>query len=121
MSYLDLQRKTFIVTGASSGIGRAISLLLASQGANVGLFNLRAPDAVSEEIEKAGGEGRYIALACNVQKVEEVDGAVKAVVDHFGGLHGELYFKMHSKIYLIISIRCSKYGGHCRHEENSCW
>jgi len=86
MSYKDLKGKTFIVTGASSGMGKATALLLAEQGANVGLFDLRAPDAVAEEIQKAGGSS--LALACNVQNAKDVDEATKAVVDTFGDLHG---------------------------------
>ncbi|TVY52473.1 3-oxoacyl-[acyl-carrier-protein] reductase FabG, partial [Lachnellula cervina] len=46
-SYKDLNGKTFVVTGASSGMGRQVSHLLASQGANVSLFDLHAPDAVA--------------------------------------------------------------------------
>jgi len=68
-------------------MGRSTALLLAEQGANVGLFDLRAPDAVAEEITRAGGQ--CIALACNVQNPTEVNDAVKAVVDKYGGLHGQ--------------------------------
>jgi len=87
MSYRDLRGKTFIVTGASSGMGKQTSLLLATQGANVGLFDLHAPAALAEEIEKAGGS--CIALACNVQNAKDVDDAVAAVTARFGGLHGK--------------------------------
>ncbi|KIW84466.1 hypothetical protein Z517_03716 [Fonsecaea pedrosoi CBS 271.37] len=86
MSYSDLKGKTFIVTGAASGMGRTTCLALAKQGANVGLLDLRKPDNVLSEIEKLGGEA--ISLACNVQDRYAVDEAVKAVVDRFGGLHG---------------------------------
>jgi FlaA1/EpsC-like NDP-sugar epimerase len=88
MSYKDLRGKTFIVTGASSGMGKVTALMLAQQGANVGLFDLRAPDAVAEEIRLAGS-GECIALACNVQNSKEVDEATKAVVERFGDLHGK--------------------------------
>lgn len=86
MSYKDLAGKTFIVTGAASGMGKATSKLLAKQGANVGLFDLRAPEETAKEIELTGG--RAFALECNVQFKEQVDAAVKKVVDHFGALHG---------------------------------
>ena len=87
MSYKDLAGKTYVVTGAASGMGRAISILLAQQGANVGMLDLRAPEAVATEIEKAGG--KCLALACNVQDAEAVNSSVKAVVEKFGALHGE--------------------------------
>lgn len=86
MSYKDLKGKTFLITGAASGMGRTTALALSKQGANVGLLDLRKPDAVLEEVEKLGGKG--ISLACNVQDRTAVDEATKAVADKFGGLHG---------------------------------
>jgi NAD(P)-dependent dehydrogenase (short-subunit alcohol dehydrogenase family) len=84
--YSDLKGKVFVVTGAASGMGRTTSLLLAQQGAHVGLLDLRKPDAVLAEVEKLGGQG--VALECNVQKADVVDAAVKTVVDKFGRLDG---------------------------------
>jgi len=86
MSYSSLLRRTFIVTGAASGMGRATAIQLAKQGANVALFDLRAPDSVAEQIRTAGGQS--IALACNVQDRKEVDANVETVVSKFGALHG---------------------------------
>lgn len=86
MSYSDLKGKTFIVTGAASGMGRTLSLMLAQQGANVGLLDLRQPHEVLAEITGSGGQG--LALACNVQDRKAVDDAVRAVAQKFGGLHG---------------------------------
>lgn len=86
MSYEYLKGKTYIVTGAASGMGRAISIMLAQQGANVGLIDLQAPDHVLEEIEKFGGKA--IALAANVQQASVVDAAFKTVVEKFGQLDG---------------------------------
>lgn len=86
MSYDFLKGKTYIVTGAASGMGRAISLELAQQGANVGLVDLNKPDHVLEEIEKLGGHA--ISLSANVQKASAVMDAFKAVVDKFGQLDG---------------------------------
>lgn len=99
MSYKDLRGKTFIVTGASSGMGKATALLLAQQGANVGLFDLRAPDALAEEITQAGGS--CMALACNVQQADAVDDAVKAVVSKFGDLHGT---ECHQELELCMTV-----------------
>jgi NAD(P)-dependent dehydrogenase (short-subunit alcohol dehydrogenase family) len=86
MSYDSLKGRTYIVTGAASGMGKAISILLARQGANVGLFDLSAPVAVEEIIQKGGGQ--CIALAVDVQDPKAVDEGTKAVVSKFGGLHG---------------------------------
>lgn len=86
MSYPSLKDKTYIVTGAASGMGRAISLNLARQGAHVGLIDLHPPNDVLTEVEKLGGKA--IALGANVQNASEVDAAVKAVVDKFRRLDG---------------------------------
>lgn len=86
MAYSDLEGKTFIVTGAASGMGRATALLLAEQGANVGLFDLRSPDAVAEEITKAGGTAT--PYACNVQDATAVEAATAEVVKQYGALDG---------------------------------
>jgi len=85
-TYPDLKGKTFVVTGAASGMGRTLSLQLAAQGAKLGLLDLRAPDATAAEISQLGAES--LALACNVQDASAVDAAFKAVVDRFGRLDG---------------------------------
>jgi 3-oxoacyl-[acyl-carrier protein] reductase len=85
-SYVSLKGKTYIVTGAASGMGRAISKALAKQGANVGLVDLNKPDKVLQDIEKLGGKG--ISLAANVQDATAINTAFKAVVDKFGKLDG---------------------------------
>lgn len=86
MSYSDLKGKTFVVTGAASGMGRTTSLFLTKQGANVGLIDLQKPDTVLAEIEKLGGKA--LSIACNVQDSKAMDTAVKAVAEHFGRLDG---------------------------------
>ncbi|OQV09818.1 hypothetical protein CLAIMM_13901, partial [Cladophialophora immunda] len=63
MSYSDLKAKTFIVTGAASGMGRKTANLLAQQGANLALLDLRAPDATLAEVEAWGVRG--LAVACD--------------------------------------------------------
>src|ERR1700744_3678356 len=51
----SLENKTAVVTGAGSGIGRAIALLFGAQGANVQVLDLAANDTV-ETIKNAGGK-----------------------------------------------------------------
>ncbi|MEH2203361.1 MAG: 3-oxoacyl-[acyl-carrier-protein] reductase [Nostoc sp.] len=79
-----LQDKVAIVTGASRGIGRAIAIELASQGA-IAVVNYAnsnaAAEAVVTEITSAGGQA--IALQADVSKIEQVDALVNAVMEKF--------------------------------------
>ena len=81
---MKLENKVAIVTGAASGIGRAIAMLYAKEGAKVVVsdINLEAAETVVKEIESASGSA--IAVATNVAKQEEIDALIKATVDKFG-------------------------------------
>ncbi|KAL4801526.1 dehydrogenase [Aspergillus unguis] len=87
-TYPDLQGKVFVVTGASSGMGHNLSILLAKQGASVGLLDVNKPDKVAAEIESLAGDARALALAVDVTKADQMEAAVKAVFDKFGRLDG---------------------------------
>ncbi|KAH8798523.1 hypothetical protein F5884DRAFT_141842 [Xylogone sp. PMI_703] len=82
------EKKTIVVTGANSGIGRATALYLADAGAKVGLVDINAPNSVAVDIGKKHGEGRAIAIACDVCSSAEVDQAIAAIVKAFGPLNG---------------------------------
>ena len=73
-----------LVTGASQGIGRAIALRLASNGAHVALAarNLDKLAEVVAEITAAGGVANSFAL--DISKEESIKACAKAVVAHFG-------------------------------------
>ena len=82
---MDLTGKVALVTGASRGIGNAISRRLAQAGAAVAVnYNETEPDALIEEIRDAGG--RVIAVKADVANKVEVDAMVTQVVAEFGGL-----------------------------------
>ena len=55
---MKLQNKSALVTGAASGIGKAIALLFAREGAKVAIadLNLDAANATAQEIRAAGGQ-----------------------------------------------------------------
>ncbi|MDZ8184156.1 MAG: 3-oxoacyl-[acyl-carrier-protein] reductase [Nostoc sp. ChiSLP02] len=79
-----LKDKVAIVTGASRGIGRAIALELATQGASVVVnyaSSSAAADAVVAEITAAGGQA--IALQADVSKIEQVEVLINAVTEKF--------------------------------------
>jgi hypothetical protein len=90
-----LEDKVAIVTGASSGFGRAIAKAFAAEGAKVVCSDMR-PEAsdggyesdinvpTDEAIRKAGGEAIFVQ--CNVTKVGEVKALVEAAVKEYGKL-----------------------------------
>lgn len=82
-----LDGKTAVVTGASRGIGRAIALELAKEGANV-VVNYSGSEAkaqeVVEEISKIGSKA--IAVQANVADNDSVQNLMKSALDEFGSI-----------------------------------
>ena len=85
MTDRQLQDKTAIVTGGGSGIGRAISLLFAREGARVAILDL-APDLAAATLEEARASGEAEFFRCNVADQAEVDRAFTQVAQRFGPL-----------------------------------
>ena len=82
---IDLSGKTAVVTGGSRGIGKAIALRLAAQGADVAFSyrgNEAAAAATTSEIEGLGR--RALAVQADVSDPDAAEGLVKAVLDAFG-------------------------------------
>ena len=80
-----LKEKVAIVTGASRGIGRAVALALASEGAAVVVNyanSSQAAEAVVAEITAMGSQA--IALQADVAQAEQVDGLVSSVMEKWG-------------------------------------
>jgi len=77
-------RKTAVVTGGGSGIGRCIAHELSSLGASLALVGRKADklDAVKAEIAAAGGEAD--AFACDIRDEERVRESVAAILRRFG-------------------------------------
>lgn len=88
-----LAGKILFITGASRGIGLAIALRAARDGANIAIAaksavpNPKLPGTIhsaAAAVEAAGG--RALALKCDIREEAEVEAAVAATVERFGGL-----------------------------------
>ncbi|HEX3815977.1 MAG TPA: glucose 1-dehydrogenase [Mycobacteriales bacterium] len=82
-----LEAKTIIVTGGNSGIGEAIVLAAAAEGANVVIDYIAHPEETTElitRIEAAGGKA--VGVQADVSKVEDLQRMVSTAVQAFGRL-----------------------------------
>jgi rhamnulose-1-phosphate aldolase/alcohol dehydrogenase len=84
----DLSRRVVMVTGAASGIGRAIALRFAREGAHVVVTDVHLAGAktLAAEIAAQYGEGRVLHCKLDVSKEKDVKAAFEATRLAFGGL-----------------------------------
>jgi len=89
----SLQSKTLFITGASRGIGLAIALRAARDGANIVIAaksdvpNPKLPGTIhtaAAAVEAAGGAA--LAIKCDIREEDSVRGAVEQTVQRFGGI-----------------------------------
>ncbi len=83
---MKLEGKVAIVTGGAQGMGRAISLRYAQEGASVVVAdrNLEGAEAVAQEIGAA--DGKAVSVSVDVRDREQVQRMVDTAVERFGGL-----------------------------------
>lgn len=79
-----IANRTFVITGASSGLGRGVALKLAGYGANVVLAARRADvlDQLAAQVDAAGG--RSLVVATDVSKPDDIEHLAQAAVERFG-------------------------------------
>ena len=115
----SLRNKTVLITGGSSGIGKATALRLAHHGAQVALVarNRESLEQVRAEIVQAGGAA--LAVPADVTDAEQVRHAVEATVSHFGkldilicsaGLSMRTYFEG-SQLEAMERVMCVNFFG----------
>ncbi|WP_311031339.1 SDR family oxidoreductase [Mesorhizobium koreense] len=85
---MDLENRSIIITGASSGIGAAAALLFAAEGANVVLGARRSVELEAFAGSINRGNGRAVYLSGDVKDKGYADALVDLATKEFGGLHG---------------------------------
>ena len=90
---MSLKNKTVFITGASRGIGKAIALRLAAEGANIVIAAKSTEEnaklggtifSAAEEVQKAGGNA--LAVQCDIRFEEQIQQAVDKTISTFGGI-----------------------------------
>lgn len=90
---MSFQNKTVFITGASRGIGKAIALKLASEGANIVVAAKSVEEnpklggtifSAAEDIEKAGGKA--LAVQLDIRNEEQIKISVEQAAGKFGGI-----------------------------------
>jgi citronellol/citronellal dehydrogenase len=88
-----LKGKTLFITGASRGIGLAIAMRAARDGANIAVVaktaepNPKLPGTIytaAQDIEAAGGDA--LPITCDIRDEDQVKDAVAETIDRFGGI-----------------------------------
>jgi citronellol/citronellal dehydrogenase len=91
---MNFQNKTVFITGGSRGIGKAIALKLAAEGANIVIASKTTTAhpkldgtiyTAAEEIAKVG-TGKVLPLQLDIRFEDQIQAAIKTVSDTFGGL-----------------------------------
>lgn len=82
----EMKGKTALITGATTGMGRAVAIALAKQGVNVVIAARREKEGAEavREVEEAGGKGLFVRTDVTIE--EEAKGMVDKTIEEFGRL-----------------------------------
>lgn len=81
-----LDEKVAVVTGAASGIGRAVAHALLGEGMKVVLADIEAP-ALARTATELADAGELLAVTCDVSDPDAVDTLRDAALERFGAVH----------------------------------
>src|SRR6186713_2731461 len=90
---MSLKNMTAFITGASRGIGKAIALRLAKEGANIVIAAKSVEEnaklggtifSAAAEVEEAGGKA--LAVQCDIRFEDQVQNVIDKTIEKFGGL-----------------------------------
>ena len=90
---MSFQNRTVLITGASRGIGKAIALRLAKEGANIVIAAKSVEEdprlggtiySAAQEVEAAGGKA--LAVQVDIRHEDQIQAAVQQAVEKFGGI-----------------------------------
>jgi citronellol/citronellal dehydrogenase len=90
---MSLKNKTVFITGASRGIGKAMALRLAREGANIVIVAKSVEEnnklggtifSAAAEVEQVGGKA--LAVQCDIRYEDQIQNAVDKAVETFGGI-----------------------------------
>lgn len=90
---MSFQNRTILITGASRGIGKAMALRLAKEGANIIIAAKSVEEdprlggtifSAAQEVEAVGGKA--LAVQVDIRQEEQIQSAVKQAVERFGGI-----------------------------------
>jgi NAD(P)-dependent dehydrogenase (short-subunit alcohol dehydrogenase family) len=84
----SLAGRRLLVVGASSGVGRAIGIAAAAEGARIALASRRV-ELLRAAVQDAGGSG--LAVACDVTDQNSIEAAIQTVASELGGLDAVVY------------------------------
>ncbi|RJQ50673.1 MAG: 3-oxoacyl-[acyl-carrier-protein] reductase [Nitrospiraceae bacterium] len=83
---MRLQGKKALITGAAQGIGKAIALAMAKEGADIGIADVNVESAEKTALEIRGLGVKGVAIKLDVSKQEDVSRAFESVTKEFGAL-----------------------------------
>lgn len=105
----EYKGKVVVVSGASSGLGRAMAMAFAKQGADLAITARRIErlEAIAEEIKEMGVD--CIPVSCDVTVDDQIEAAAKEVLDHYG------------KVDVLVNCAGSSKGGPVESMTNEAW